>query len=49
MIKKPTSTMFKFILSTDQLFSNLDHLKLNDYERFLKIGEVGKQIQALSK
>lgn len=42
MLKKPTSTVFKFILTSDQLFSNLDHLKLNDYERFLKVGQVGK-------
>lgn len=37
------------MLDDEQLFTNLDHLKLNDYERFLAIGEMGKQIQALAK
>lgn len=31
MIAKPKTTTFKFILSNDQLMTNLDHLKLNDF------------------
>lgn len=49
MKKAPESTTFKFILDNEQLFSNLDNLKINDFERFISVGEIGKQIQALAK
>jgi hypothetical protein len=49
MLKKPESTLFKFILDPNQLFLNLDHLKMHDFTRFVRIGEIGKQIQALAK
>ena len=45
----PETTIFQSVLDNEQLFTNLDHLKLNDYERFLRIGELGKQIQILAK
>ena len=37
--------MFKFILSNEDLMNNLDNIKMNNFDKFIKIGEMGKQIQ----
>ena len=49
MQQKSQTTTFKFILSNEQMMQNLDHLKMNDFDRFVRIGEIGKKIQYLSK
>lgn len=49
MLVKPKSTNFDFILSSEQLFSSLDHIKLHNYEHFIKLGQIGKQVQMLAK
>ena len=41
--------MFKFILSNEDLMNNLDSIKMNNFDRFIKIGEMGKKIQELAK
>lgn len=45
MLKKPKSTTFKFILGSEDLMKNLDNLKMEEFDRFIKIGEIGKVIQ----
>ena len=45
MLKKPKNTTFKFLSSQEDLMKNLDSLKMNDFDRFIRIGETGKIIQ----
>ena len=49
MKKKPTSTQLAFVLSNEQTLTNIDQLKLVDYDKFCKANQVGKLITALAK
>ena len=49
MRKKPTSTQLAFVLTNEQTLTNIDQLKLVDYDKFCKANQVGKLITALAK
>lgn len=49
MKAKPQTRTFAFILDNEQTLSNIDHLKMNDYEKFKQLNKIGCRICELAK
>jgi hypothetical protein len=44
MKAKPQTRIFSFILNNEQTLTNIDHLKMNDYEKFKQLNKLGCRI-----
>ena len=49
MKKKATSTQLAFVLNNEQTLTNIDQLKMVDYDKFCRTNQLGNMITSLAK
>lgn len=49
MKKIAQTTTLSFVLDNEQTLQNIDHLKLNDYEKFKFVNHLGTEVLAAAK
>jgi len=49
MKQQPKSSKFSFVLDNEQTMSNIDHLKMVDYQKFKDVNHIGTLLSTAAK